>query len=161
MSTHPSWTDDRVTTLSKLWREGLSAAEIARRLGGVTRNAVIGKAYRLGLSGRAAPSRPSTPPREPRRVAMRGRRRAAPPRLVARSPVGALPAPDLAGMATVVSIGRRACRWPIGDPLEPGFMLCGRPARRGVYCACHGELAYGPAATRPARDHLLKLAELC
>ncbi len=159
MSTLPSWTEDRVKTLSELWREGLSAAEIARRLGGVTRNAVIGKVYRLGLSGRAAPSRPSTPRREPKRVAMRGRMRAPPPRHMAQSPV--LPAPDLAGMATVVSIGPRACRWPIGDPLQPGFMLCGRPGMRGPYCACHGEIAYRPAATRPACDHLLKLAELC
>jgi GcrA cell cycle regulator len=52
------WSDDRVTTLSKLWLDGLSASQIAKQLGGVTRNAVIGKVHRLGLSGRATPSRP-------------------------------------------------------------------------------------------------------
>jgi GcrA cell cycle regulator len=52
------WTDDRVAILKKLWTEGLSASQIAKQLGGVTRNAVIGKVHRLGLAGRAAPSRP-------------------------------------------------------------------------------------------------------
>lgn len=50
-----SWTDERVTALKKLWLDGLSASQIAKQLGGVTRNAVIGKVHRLGLSGRAAP----------------------------------------------------------------------------------------------------------
>ena len=52
------WTEDRVTLLKKLWTDGLSASQIAKQLGGVTRNAVIGKVHRLGLAGRAAPSRP-------------------------------------------------------------------------------------------------------
>src|SRR3569832_30117 len=64
------WTDERVELLKKLWQEGLSASQIAKQLGGVTRNAVIGKVHRLGLSGRAAPSKPARPvfkaPRAPR-----------------------------------------------------------------------------------------------
>lgn len=48
-----SWTDDRVETLKKMWGEGQSASQIAKELGGVTRNAVIGKVHRLGLSNRA------------------------------------------------------------------------------------------------------------
>ena len=55
------WTDERVANLKKLWLDGLSASQIAKQLGGVTRNAVIGKVHRLGLSGRAAPSQPSRP----------------------------------------------------------------------------------------------------
>ena len=51
-----SWTDERVARLAKLWAEGLSASQIAADLGGVTRNAVIGKVHRLGLSGRAKPA---------------------------------------------------------------------------------------------------------
>ena len=54
-----AWTDDRVAVLTKLWAEGLSASQIAKKLGGVTRNAVIGKVHRLGLSGRAKPSNPA------------------------------------------------------------------------------------------------------
>ena len=48
-----SWTDDRVEILTKMWAEGNSASQIAKELGGVTRNAVIGKVHRLGLSNRA------------------------------------------------------------------------------------------------------------
>ena len=51
----PAWTTDRVNALKKLWGQGKSASEIAEHLGGVTRNAVIGKAHRLGLSGRPSP----------------------------------------------------------------------------------------------------------
>src|SRR3569833_4431146 len=56
-----NWTDDRVEQLKNLWTEGLSASQIARALGGVTRNAVIGKVHRLGLAGRASPSRSERP----------------------------------------------------------------------------------------------------
>ena len=48
-----SWTDERVELLKKLWQDGLSASQIAGELGGITRNAVIGKVHRLGLAGRA------------------------------------------------------------------------------------------------------------
>ncbi|MFC3088216.1 GcrA family cell cycle regulator, partial [Tabrizicola soli] len=47
-----SWTDERVETLKRMWGEGQSASQIAKELGGVTRNAVIGKVHRLGLSNR-------------------------------------------------------------------------------------------------------------
>ncbi len=50
------WTDERVELLKKLWQDGLSASQIAAELGNVTRNAVIGKVHRLGLSGRAKTS---------------------------------------------------------------------------------------------------------
>ena len=59
-----AWTDDRVDLLKKLWAEGLRASQIAGRLGSVTRNAVIGKVHRLGLSGRATTSRMKSHPRE-------------------------------------------------------------------------------------------------
>ena len=51
-----SWTDERVELLKKMWGEGQSASQIAKELGGVTRNAVIGKVHRLGLSNRAGPT---------------------------------------------------------------------------------------------------------
>src|ERR1700753_1247832 len=63
------WTDERVDLLKKLWLDGLSASQIAKQLGGVTRNAVIGKVHRLGLAGRAAPSQPSRPVFKARRPA--------------------------------------------------------------------------------------------
>ena len=50
-----SWTDERVDKLKELWAEGMSASQIAKVMGGVTRNAVIGKVHRLGLSNRGGP----------------------------------------------------------------------------------------------------------
>ncbi len=59
MTTLATWTDERVEQLKKLWEAGLSASQIAGELGNITRNAVIGKVHRLGLSGRAkSPLRP-------------------------------------------------------------------------------------------------------
>ncbi len=64
-----AWTEADVELLKKLWAEGLSASEIAKRLDGVTRNAVIGKVHRLGLSGRRSPiARKPKPAPKPRRV---------------------------------------------------------------------------------------------
>ncbi|MBE0413572.1 GcrA family cell cycle regulator [Yoonia sp.] len=56
-----SWTDERVETLKKMWGEGQSASQIAKELGGVTRNAVIGKVHRLGLSNRAGTTASAAP----------------------------------------------------------------------------------------------------
>src|SRR5258706_16323610 len=62
-----TWTDERVELLKKLWGDGLSASQIAGELGGITRNAVIGKVHRLGLSGRAKSASSAAPrPRKAR-----------------------------------------------------------------------------------------------
>lgn len=154
MSCTLPWSDDRVEVLTKLWRDGQSASTIARTLGGTTRNAVIGKVHRLGLSGRRPPARPGSRrprvvPPEPRIPRARLAAVAAPHRVVTeRAPV--------LGLTDMAGVGRHACRWPIGDPQDPGFALCGRAAVRGAYCAAHGALAYRPTP----RDHLLKLAGL-
>ena len=60
-----SWTDERVETLKKMWSDGQSASQIAKELGGVTRNAVIGKVHRLGLSNRAGAASPAPAPAKP------------------------------------------------------------------------------------------------
>ena len=60
-----SWTDERVDLLKKMWNEGHSASQIAKELGGVTRNAVIGKVHRLGLSNRVGPETEAEPEPEP------------------------------------------------------------------------------------------------
>lgn len=56
-----SWTDERIATLSKMWETGQTASQIAEALGGVSRNAVIGKAHRLGLQSRPSPVKPNEP----------------------------------------------------------------------------------------------------
>jgi GcrA cell cycle regulator len=149
------WTDERVTTLKKLWLDGLSASQIAKQLGGVTRNAVIGKVHRLGLSGRAAPSQPARPafkaPRPARPVATAP---AAPRRMVAEpaAPVVVSNGPTLPqpvhrieepGSATVLTLGAHMCKWPIGDPSTDGFTFCGRRnGEHGPYCREHAQVAY-------------------
>ena len=60
-----SWTDERVEVLKKMWSEGQSASQIAKELGGVTRNAVIGKVHRLGLSNRAGAAPAAQPEAKP------------------------------------------------------------------------------------------------
>ena len=157
------WTDERVELLKKLWLDGLSASQIAKQLGGVTRNAVIGKVHRLGLSGRAAPSQPSRPvfkaPRParpaptqaPRRVethvahtgAHGGAHQA--PSLPAPQPVYY---PEEPGSATVLTLGAHMCKWPIGDPSTDGFTFCGRRSGEGPYCNEHARVAYQPQQPR-------------
>lgn len=56
-----SWTDERIETLKIMWEKGLTASQIAETLGGVSRNAVIGKAHRLGLQSRPSPVKPNEP----------------------------------------------------------------------------------------------------
>src|SRR5271166_4315209 len=102
------WTDERVEQLKSLWTEGLSASQIARVLGNVTRNAVIGKVHRLGLAGRAAPARTDRPrlPSAPRAAV----RHAMPlPPVVEEDPITL----DDGSFATVLTINDRMCRWPI------------------------------------------------
>ena len=164
------WTDDRVGALKKLWLEGQSASQIAKQLGGgVTRNAVIGKVHRLGLSGRAAPSQPvRTPapafrtsrPRTAASAVADTAVEAAPAPVVRRlevvqTPKPAEPAapspaqvPDLPGTATVLTLGAHMCKWPIGDPSSREFSFCGRRASEGVYCVEHARVAYQPQVKR-------------
>ena len=60
-----SWTEERIETLKKMWDSGMTATQIAEELGGVSRNAVIGKAHRLGLPSRPSPVKPNEPKAEP------------------------------------------------------------------------------------------------
>jgi GcrA cell cycle regulator len=67
------WTEQRIETLRKLWGQGQTASQIAAILGGITRNAVIGKAHRLGLTGRPSPIKREAGSAQPRRKAAAGR----------------------------------------------------------------------------------------
>ena len=153
-----SWTDERVELLKKLWSDGLSASQIAAELGGITRNAVIGKVHRLGLSGRAkSPSSSAPRPRKPRapghmmrlpRPTMRGNTALAP-----MYDTDLEPEPEM--IENIIPIGQRCtllelndskCRWPIGDPGSAEFFFCGGIPVEGVpYCSYHSRVAYQPA----------------
>ena len=162
-----AWTEDRVDVLKKLWAEGHSASQIAKQLGGVTRNAVIGKVHRLGLSGRATPSRPvKRPPRlarpkpqimadgtvrtqTPARTIVASQ--AASERAVAKAAMDALPPMPLGDgeAATVLTLRDSMCKWPIGDPADPAFAFCGRKSDEGgPYCKDHAKVAFQPARKR-------------
>jgi GcrA cell cycle regulator len=159
-----AWTDDRVTTLKKLYLDGLSASEIAKQLGGFPdspdggRNAVIGKIHRLGLNGRAEPSVPARPVfKAPRPVTP-----AAPRRVVAAEelvPVSGMPDPvpriEEPGSATTLTLGSHMCRWPIGDPASDDFTFCGRRSgNTGPYCREHTKVAYKASSKRgPRKPH--------
>lgn len=144
------WTDERVELLKQLWAEGLSASQIARQLGGVTRNAVIGKVHRLGLAGRATPARAERP-------RLPSVRRVARPRPVAVPQVPIIekePLVDEHGRkTTVLTINDRMCKWPIGDPSTQEFHFCGHPPKMGSpYCDAHSVKAFQPAQSRRDRE---------
>ena len=145
-----SWTDERVSMLKKLWVEGKTAAEIAKIIGGgVTRNAVIGKAHRMKLSGRISPIQENTRPETvSHRTAPKTQKQSV-PRVTSRDIIAPVQAPPVeenycygAGVQ-LVELKERMCRWPIGDPKEEGFKFCGGPSVEGLpYCDHHCRAAF-------------------
>jgi GcrA cell cycle regulator len=121
-----SWTDERVETLKKMWGEGQSASQIAKELGGVTRNAVIGKVHRLGLSNRAAASgaaaTKTAPKEKPAAAAKPAAPKPAPKAKPTPAPAAAVPAVKeevlLDENGIPISAARRAII-PAGQPLPP------------------------------------------
>jgi GcrA cell cycle regulator len=148
--------------LKKLQADGLSCSQIAGELGGVTRNAVIGKLHRLGLAG-AGPQRPARvrAPRAPRQ----------PRQLKARTRVAALfcePVPEvieadipIAQRCTLLELNGENCHWPIGDPASPEFFFCGGKAPEGSpYCGWHARIAYtAPPVRRDRRPASYETAQ--
>lgn len=156
-----AWTDERVAILKKMWGDGKTAAEIAKELGeGVTRNAVIGKAHRLKLSGRASPiqatkktvkvakEQSNTKPRaKVKKADVVDKPKAAP---VKRAP--SVPSPSKQEVEAIKNKGKRLplsqltermCRWPIGDPNDADFGFCGCKTEVGLsYCTEHTQIAY-------------------
>lgn len=143
-----SWTDERVTLLKKLWGEGKTAAEIAKALGGVTRNAVIGKAHRLKLSNRISPIQQNE--RKEDRVPEAKKL----PKVIAKQPVVvAKPANSSFKGLKMIELKERMCRWPSGDPKDEDFSFCGCTSVPGLpYCEEHAKAAYQV----PSRSRTLK-----
>jgi GcrA cell cycle regulator len=168
-----TWTEERVELLKTFWSEGLSASQIATKIGGVTRNAVIGKVHRLGLSGRgktktSSPQRPRKParaPNVPASIAL-----AAPRSNVVLAPVPAAlaldPEPEtvleevavpLSERVTIMDLRESMCRWPMGDPTKPEFRFCGARSGGGLpYCTHHSRIAYQPVADRKRDRRLVR-----
>ncbi len=169
-----SWTPERIADLEKLWAEGLSTAEIGRRMG-ITKNAVVGKAHRLALPGRQspidasrrqargnpAPQPQATPTAAPTVAATAAPRPAARPATTPK-PVAAPAAAKPAAAAARKPVRKHsgpACQWPFGDPRLPGFHFCGAPSEPGKpYCNEHCALAYNRVSNSQADARAAKEA---
>jgi GcrA cell cycle regulator len=121
------WNDEKINRLKKLWSEGLTTGEIGKRLS-VSKNAVVGKAHRLGLKGRPSPIK------RPARA------------VEAKKPVEVK-------VFTLTDLSSQTCRWPIGDPKHEDFRFCGKAVVPGKpYCSEHCATAYvGSNKSAPAR----------
>jgi len=172
-----SWTDERIDLLQKLWLQGMSASRIAAELAnGLTRNAVIGKVYRLGLSGRTKVGGATSPSPRPQQKAAS---RAPNPRptspmvqgntALAIKPVAfEAPAPlpsrdvvvSMSEPVTILELRESMCRWPIGDPTAAEFRYCGarKTPGEGPYCSHHARIAYVPQQDRRRERRIQKSA---
>ena len=130
------WTDERVVALRDAWANGLSGQEIARELYDkhgfkTTRSAVLGKVHRLRLEKRKTDVRPRKKPdrshnRACKILRPKFRAEALPPPTDDLARIAALPPLDPA--ITINDLTALTCRYPIGDPLKPGFTYCARTA---------------------------------
>jgi GcrA cell cycle regulator len=154
------WTVERISHCKMLWREGFSANQISRALGGVSRNAVIGKMHREKMPGHMVKVR-TAPPKVKRVLVPRDTI----PKI---KPIGnqafrALFAPDappvpevqelvipLAERKTVETLENCSCRWPIGDPRQADFHFCGKGKVASLpYCEFHARRAFRPPLVKP------------
>lgn len=152
-----TWTAERIAQLRNCVVIGLTCSQIAAEIG-VTRNAVIGKIHRLGIS----PGRPagaaarSSPPRV-------GRPRISTQRKLLRLIYADAPSVAVEGIAldcapvdsaepcSLIDIAPGKCRWPVGDPATADFVFCGNAAAGGFsYCAGHARMAYRAPVRRRA-----------
>lgn len=151
MSFGATWTDTRIALLKKLWPTGISCAQIAAQLGGVTRNAVIGKVTRLGLERRWLALRSARKPKPHRKTVTKIMNGGV---FKVNAPV---PLPEVQSDVDIPAAQRRTlqqltnstCRWPIGMPGTPGFFFCGAPADcegQRPYCDRHHDRAHDRAA---------------
>jgi GcrA cell cycle regulator len=156
------WTDAAIETLRRMALEGKSASTIAAVLGAPSRNAVIGKANRIGvkLTGNihcSAPRPPRSVTERPRRPAIARvdapswKRAAVPAVQRERKPAWAFAQAQVGEMLNIglEDINESACRWPVGDPTSEEFAYCGIQSAKGrSYCAGHCRMAYKPPTSR-------------
>ena len=132
------WSDESIKSLTGLWKDGLSVRQIAVHLGGITRNAVIGKLYRLGFTGRSPSYMPRPKPKRangfkaPVSGVVEVRPKPAPAE--AQMPPS-LPPGEFPFACNTYEIGPDMCRWPLGEPTHD-MRYCGAPSW-GSWCPVH------------------------
>ena len=139
-----SWTEEKVTKLKELWGKGNTASEIANIIGGISRNAVIGKAHRLNLSAkiktRTATSNQDfeTSVEDKKNISKRGRKNKFRSLIIEKDFEPENP-------KQLEELDENSCKWPIGHPDENSFYFCGRSSLKDFsYCKLHLLYAYQP-----------------
>ena len=144
------WTDESVEQLRQMWAQGLTANEIAKKLG-VTKNAIVGKVHRLCLTARPSPikSKESEPEADIFEVETTTKDTVASDVSQNMTQSVATPAEKKSGNIKLVDLDSHTCRWPLGDPREDDFCFCGKKVRMGqTYCDEHSQLAYVKATKK-------------
>ena len=139
-----SWTDEKVAKLKELWGKGNTASQIAEIIGGISRNAVIGKAHRLNLSAKIK-TRTATSNKnfdssnaENKIKSKRGRRSKFQSLIIEKDFEPENP-------KQLEELDESLCKWPIGHPNETNFYFCGRSSLKDFsYCKLHLLYAYQP-----------------
>ena len=139
-----SWTDEKVNKLKELWGKGKTASQIAEIIGGISRNAVIGKAHRLNLEARAPSKKSSTINRQDstkqikKSIQPMSRKSRFQSILLDKNFESEKP-------TTLENLTEKTCKWPIGHPNEEKFYFCGRkPEGEFPYCKLHVLYAFQP-----------------
>ena len=139
-----SWTDEKVAKLKELWGKGNTASQIAEIIGGISRNAVIGKAHRLNLSAkiktRSATSNENFESSiDNKNLKLKRGRRSKFKSLIIEKDF------EPENPKTLEELDENSCKWPIGHPNEKDFYFCGRTSLKDFsYCKLHLLYAYQP-----------------
>ena len=139
-----SWTEEKVAKLKELWGKGNTASEIAQIIGGLSRNAVIGKAHRLNLSAKiktrsATPTQNFESSKDERNLKIRRGRKSKFKSLIIEKDF------EPENPKQLEELDESSCKWPIGHPNEKSFYFCGRSSLKDFsYCKLHLLYAYQP-----------------